>query len=206
MATSRTSTRTTGSATDTADTIAPTRTAGTSTRSSGDGQDPISKAADTAAEKGGELVDRAKTTATSQANSQKQKAATGLDNAAEAMREVSDNLRDQQPTLANVTSVAADRTEEIARYLQQTDVNDMIHGVEDFARRQPLLFLGGAFAIGLLGARFLKASTSQSQMQQQGSRRRTMHAAGPGRSAAWRTSTSSTPTSRQRDRLARTGI
>jgi hypothetical protein len=32
---------------------------------------------------------------------------------------------------------------------------------EDFARRQPALFLGGAFALGLLGARFLKSSGQQ---------------------------------------------
>jgi hypothetical protein len=33
----------------------------------------------------------------------------------------------------------------------------MTHQVEDFARRQPAAFLGGAFAIGFLAARFLKS-------------------------------------------------
>jgi hypothetical protein len=182
-----------------------TSTASTTPSSADASENPISSAADSAAEKGGELIDRAKMTATSQANSQKQRAASGLDSAADAMREVSTNMRQQQPTLANVTAVAADRTQDIARYLQQTDVNDMVRGVEDFARRQPLLFLGGAFAIGLLGARFLKASGSQAQMQQS-TGERGMYATGPGRSTMWRTSSTRGTGSRQSDRLARTGI
>jgi ABC-type transporter Mla subunit MlaD len=162
-------------------------------------QEPMASAVDTASEKGGELVERAKSTATRQANSQRARAATTLDGAADAMRQVSDRMRQDEPSVASVTAMAADRTQDIARYLQQTDVNDMIHGVEDFARRQPLLFLGGAFALGLLGSRLLKASMPNPEMSRgsmpsgsmpSGSMRPT----GPG------------PTARARERLSPSGI
>jgi hypothetical protein len=38
----------------------------------------------------------------------------------------------------------------------------MIQEVERFARRQPALFLGGAFTLGLIAARFLKSSSEVS--------------------------------------------
>lgn len=164
------------------------------------GQSGIASVADTAAEKGGELIDQARTTATSQANSQKQRAAQGLTSAADAMRQVSEQMRLHEPGLANATEMAAERTQDIARYLQQTDVNDMIRGVEDFARRQPLLFLGGAFAIGLVASRFLKASGTSQQEQLTRSHRSGYRYS----DAGWRaTGPGSTRTN---ERLARTGI
>jgi len=51
--------------------------------------------------------------------------------------------------------------ERVSNYLQRTDVAELVDGVEDFARREPLLFVGGAFALGLLGARFLKSTQRQ---------------------------------------------
>jgi hypothetical protein len=41
----------------------------------------------------------------------------------------------------------------------------MVRNVEDFARRQPALFIGGAFMLGLLGARFLKSSAQTDPSQ-----------------------------------------
>ena len=38
----------------------------------------------------------------------------------------------------------------------------MIGDVGDFARREPALFLGGAFVLGLMGGRFMKASKVRS--------------------------------------------
>ena len=36
-----------------------------------------------------------------------------------------------------------------------------MHDAQRLARRQPALFVGGAFALGLLGARFLKSSSPE---------------------------------------------
>lgn len=53
---------------------------------------------------------------------------------------------------------AANRVEQLADYVQNTSPGEMTDRVEQFARREPALFLGGAFAVGFLGARFLKSS------------------------------------------------
>jgi hypothetical protein len=53
---------------------------------------------------------------------------------------------------------AANQVDHLASFLNNRDVSDLLHDVEDFARRQPAVFVGGAFALGVLGARFLKSS------------------------------------------------
>lgn len=59
---------------------------------------------------------------------------------------------------------AAQQVQRAADYLQHTEVDEMVERVESAARRQPALFLGGAFMLGLVGARFLKSSRrNQSQ-------------------------------------------
>jgi hypothetical protein len=60
---------------------------------------------------------------------------------------------------------AAGGVSEISSYLRDRNVDDMLADAEDFARRQPELFLGGAFALGMLAARFFKSS---SRPQEQG--------------------------------------
>jgi hypothetical protein len=68
-------------------------------------------------------------------------------------------LRDRnQQGVSRYVDNLADRVQRAADYLQKTDVSEIIDRTENFARRQPALFLGGAFALGLLGARFLKSS------------------------------------------------
>jgi hypothetical protein len=53
-----------------------------------------------------------------------------------------------------------------ADYVQNTDAREMANRVESFARREPGLFLGGAFALGLVGARFLKSSRRERGYEQ----------------------------------------
>ena len=96
----------------------------------------------------------------SRADAQLDRAAQGLDAMAQALRQTGQQLREQnQNGLApQAVDVAADQVERLASYLHSHDVGQLVSQVEDVARRQPALFLGGAFALGLLGARFLKSS------------------------------------------------
>jgi hypothetical protein len=48
--------------------------------------------------------------------------------------------------------------ERLSGYLRSNSVSDMVSGVEEFARRQPAIFIGSACMLGLLAARFLKSS------------------------------------------------
>ncbi len=50
-------------------------------------------------------------------------------------------------------------TEGLSDYLKNAKAGDLLHDAETLARRQPALFLGGAFALGLIAARFLKSSS-----------------------------------------------
>jgi len=93
-------------------------------------------------------------------NSQKARAADGLGSVADALRQSGETLRskDPQTPLTQYISGAADQVERLSGYLRSNSVNDMVTGLEQFARRQPALFIGTAFMLGLLGARFLKSS------------------------------------------------
>lgn len=53
---------------------------------------------------------------------------------------------------------AGDQVQRLSDFLESTDVQDMLRRTESFARRQPALFLGSAFFVGVLAARFVKSS------------------------------------------------
>ena len=106
------------------------------------------------------VVDSARSSVTDQANIQKERAADTVDQLAQAIGHVSDDLQGQQPMVAAVAETAAEQTERIGQFLRENDVNQIVRNTEDFARRQPMLFYGGAFVLGLALARVLKAGGS----------------------------------------------
>jgi len=150
---------------------------GSSQSMSGGNADAMDAAKDTART----LVDQAKSTAgtayeavtdkaTSKIEEQKATVAGGLTSVAESVRSLSSNLNqapDHNP-LADYTAqyadTAAQKLEQVARYFERTDVKGMARDIEGFARRNPAIFLGGAFALGMLAARFIK-STPPDQMR-----------------------------------------
>jgi len=106
------------------------------------------------------VADTARREATRKVESQRQRAAGELGEMANAMRQTSSQLRQQQTSsMPNFIDKAADQVERVSGYLENATLGDMVGRVEGFARREPFLFLGGAFAVGLLGARLLKASS-----------------------------------------------
>lgn len=112
-------------------------------------------------QKAGEVVDQAKQQATSQLSSQKDRAVDSLGTVVDALRQTSKHLRESdQQGIAQYADKAAERVEQFSGQLRGKDVQEIVRDVERYARQQPALFLGGAFVLGLLGARFLK-STAQ---------------------------------------------
>ena len=128
---------------------------------------------DEAKDKAQQLADKAQTEATQQVKSGvatgKNRAADALGGVAQSLLYSSQQLRDQdQPRVSQFAERAANKVDELASYLRNTSPGEMADRVEDFARREPTLFLGGLFAVGFLGARFLKSSRSgRSGSQQQ---------------------------------------
>ena len=74
-------------------------------------------------------------------------------------------------TAAKYSDSLAKQIEQISNYFERNDVRAMVSDVEDFARKNPVVFIGGAFALGFLAARFLKSSNSgQSSSRRLGGR------------------------------------
>jgi hypothetical protein len=105
------------------------------------------------------------TTAQSQAQTRlergKADAAMTLTSVATSLLNSGIQLRDEQQDMAGeYVERAARQIERAAHYVQNADLREVVDQVEDFARRRPAVFIGSAFAAGLLAARFLKSSRS----------------------------------------------
>jgi ElaB/YqjD/DUF883 family membrane-anchored ribosome-binding protein len=117
---------------------------------------------DTSVEPGAErgVLDRAREGATVRLSSQKDRATEGLGSLARAVRETSQPLRDnQQDTIAQYVEKAADQIERFSTRLRERNVKELVDDAQQFARRQPGVFIGAAFVAGIFAARFLKSSS-----------------------------------------------
>lgn len=111
-----------------------------------------------------EVATDAKKSAQFQLWNGKESAAEGLGSVADALRETGQALRRQeaQPFLTDSIEAAANKVRAASDYLQDRTLRHIVRDVEGFARREPALFLGGAFVVGILGGRFLKSSRATS--------------------------------------------
>ncbi len=117
------------------------------------------------------VMDRIRESATSQLSSQKDRATDGLGSLAHAVRQSTQSFRDnQQDTVAQYIESAADQIEQFSARVRERDVKDLVQDVQQFARRQPAVFIGAAFAVGVVAARFLKSSGDNSPDHKGGQR------------------------------------
>jgi len=121
-------------------------------------QDVQQKAQDTAST----VVQQVQQLAETNVSSQKQRVSETLDAVAKTLRDSGEGVREQQPQVASVVDQAAQRVEKFSTFIRDRDVNELVTEAENFARREPLIFLGGALAVGFIAARFVKASSPQS--------------------------------------------
>jgi hypothetical protein len=121
---------------------------------------PLVEVGQQAADSAGHLAGRAADIGLTQADRGRTMAADGLQNVANSIRRVSLDMSTDQPAIANVADAAAEQAERVATYLRQNDARQIVSNVEQVARRQPLLFLGGALVVGVALSRFIKAATS----------------------------------------------
>jgi hypothetical protein len=78
---------------------------------------------------------------------------------ADALRRTTEHLRSEdQQRIAGLTETVARQVDQVANYLRGKDARAMRADLENLARRQPAIMLGGALVLGLIGARFLKSS------------------------------------------------
>jgi hypothetical protein len=105
------------------------------------------------------IVDRVKQQATTQFSTQKDRATDGLGKVASAIRQSSQPLRDNnQDMLADYVAKAADQIDRFSARLRESDMDSLMSDARRFAHRRPGVFVGAAFAVGVIAARFLKSS------------------------------------------------
>jgi len=108
------------------------------------------------------VMDKVKERAAAQLSAQKEKATDGLGSVAQMVRQGTQQLRDQQhDTLAGYVEKAADQIDRLSQQLRDKDVSELVDDAQRLARRRPGAFIGSAFALGVIGARFFKSSSSQ---------------------------------------------
>jgi ElaB/YqjD/DUF883 family membrane-anchored ribosome-binding protein len=85
-----------------------------------------------------------------------------LSSAADDVRSVADQLRTQgKDTPARYADQAAEKAQQVGQRLQNASGDELLHDVEDFARRNPWAIAAGGLVLGLAASRMLKASSGE---------------------------------------------
>lgn len=79
------------------------------------------------------------------------------------------------PQAAHYIREASEQIQSFANTVRERDVRELVGEVQEFARRQPTLFFGGAVVLGFAALRFLKSTTPKGNVTSSG---------GPGEFAA----------------------
>ena len=79
---------------------------------------------------------------------------------AEAVRQTTYEIGEESQTIARYGERVAEQLETVSTYLNEKGVEDVLSDIQDFARRQPAVFLGGAFMLGMVVGRFMRSSSN----------------------------------------------
>ena len=118
---------------------------------------PLAEAGQEVGQSAGQIAGRAKEIGFQQADKGRELTADGLGKLSETLRRAAGDVQDQ-PMAANIATTVAEQTDRAATYLRQTDARQIVSNVEQMARKSPALFLAGAFVVGAIASRFIKAA------------------------------------------------
>jgi hypothetical protein len=93
----------------------------------------------------------------------KGRAAESVQGVAHALRRTAGDLKGENEAIARYAEQAADTVERFSSTVRERRFGDMIADLDDFARRQPTLFLVGAIAAGFVTGRFLAATAEREE-------------------------------------------
>lgn len=109
-----------------------------------------------------DAADHVKHKARATANTQKEAVAERMGGFAHALNTASEDLRESgQDFAAEYVHKAAGGLEHVSDVMRERDVDQLLGTVEDFARRQPVAFLGAAVMAGFGIARLMKSSADR---------------------------------------------
>src|SRR5690348_7692299 len=135
----------------------------------GEAQEKAQEVAGEAQEKARDMAGKAQANLRQQVDQRSTQAGEQVAGTAQDLRSVGEELRKQgKDGPAKLADRAAVQTEKVGSYLKDKGPDEMLHDVEDFGRQRPWAVLASGLAVGVVAARFLKAS-SRNRYQQRSS-------------------------------------
>ncbi|WP_404465313.1 hypothetical protein LG331_03395 [Vreelandella aquamarina] len=118
---------------------------------------------ETLKQKGQQSADEIKDAAREQAESvyerQRDNAANHTHTLGTVLKNAADEFdRQQQPFCSEQARKLAGHTERLSQHMRDKDLHSLCRAAEDYGRREPAMFIGGAIAAGFLVTRFLRSS------------------------------------------------
>jgi len=140
----------------------------------GEAQEKAQEVAGEAQEKARDAAGKAQEGLRQQVDQRTSQAGEQVTGTAQDLRPVGEELRKQgKDTPAKLADRAAEQTEKVGSYMKEKGPDEMLHDVEDFGRQRPWAVLAGGLALGVVAARFLKASSrDRYQQRSNGARQR----------------------------------
>ena len=128
----------------------------------GQAQEKAKEVAGQAQEKVQGAAQQAKGRISEQVDQRSTQAGQQVNTVAQDVRSVAEELRTQgKDKPAEYAEKAAERVQSAGQWLEQKNGDELLHDVENFARRNPWAVAAGGLVLGLAASRLLKASSSE---------------------------------------------
>jgi hypothetical protein len=128
-------------------------------RTAGGTREQIREMKDQVVDQARSSVREAKDRAVSSLGESRGRFADQIRTVADAFRRTGQHLESEnQQRIAGLTDSIARQADQVADYVGNFDPRTVRDDLERLGRRQPVVVIGGAFVLGLLGARFFKSS------------------------------------------------
>lgn len=134
--------------------------AGSDTGSAGGVKGQISELAQTAKSQASAAIQPLTNNARSMAEEQKQRGAQRVDEIAQAIHNAASEIEKEVPFAAGYVHAAGERLESVATTLRESSVEDLAQMATEYAQERPLMFVGGAVAVGFALARLFRSSAA----------------------------------------------
>jgi ElaB/YqjD/DUF883 family membrane-anchored ribosome-binding protein len=122
----------------------------------------VDHATSAAQEKGADLREETAARVRDQLDQRSTQAGSELRSLAEALRRSGQQLGDKgNSNTSQLTTQAADRIERLGSYLEEKRGDELMRGIETFARQRPWMLAGIGLLAGVAAARFTKASSER---------------------------------------------
>lgn len=120
-------------------------------------QAAVRTAADTIKDRASEATARVKESASDMVEQRRDDMADRIDGVGNALHETAHSVEGEDPNIAWLTEQASTRLQRAADYVRSCSWPKLREDAGDFARRHPIAFYGGLFALGAAAGALIKA-------------------------------------------------